>query len=133
MKKKFIALRDYITNTWADNDKHPPNIQLDAFIQQAYNEYGLDRNEYPFEASSVHSRIHRGRLEVTQTGQVSPALQVEPRIVMFIKLLTECNNEMTRDEIISFANSYIEGSAVEQQIIKRKLTFHQGWMDYVTQ
>ena len=123
-------MKNYICATWADKTIRPC-MKLNAFIDQTYIKYGLDRTEFPFQATSVHTRMKRNRLHVLQTGQVSPAWQVEPRIVMFIKLSTECNQEMTREEIISFANSYIKGSEVEQEIIKWKLTHHVGWSDYV--
>jgi hypothetical protein len=42
-------------------------------------------------------------------------MKIEPRLVMLIELSTQCNNEMTREEIIDFANSYIKDTEVEKR------------------
>jgi hypothetical protein len=41
---------------------------------------------------------------------------------MLIELSTQCNNEMTREDIIT---------EVEQEIIKWKLAHHKGWQTFV--
>jgi hypothetical protein len=72
----------------------------------------------------IHSRMIRNRIEVHGTGQVSPMLAVEPRIVMPIKLSTNCNNTMNRKDIIRFAYSYIKDTRIEAEVIVWQVNHH---------
>jgi hypothetical protein len=75
-------------------------IQLVDYIKHVQSEYELDPIDYPVTKGMFRSRMIRKRIEVHGTGQVSPMLAAEPRIVTFIKLSTNCNNTMNREEII---------------------------------
>jgi hypothetical protein len=105
----------------------PTGILLADYIIQVQSEYKLDPIDYPVMTGMVHSRMTRDRIEVQGTGQVSLVLQVEPRIVMSIKLSTNCNNTMNKKEIIRFANSYIKDTQIEKDIIAWKVVHHSKW------
>jgi hypothetical protein len=125
--ESFTKMKNEIVCTWSDISKRPKRIILQAYIQQVQSQYGLDPIEFPVTDGMVHSRMRRNRLNVQGVGQVSPMLAVEPRIVMFIKLSTNCNNTMNRKEIIRFANSYIKDTAIEQEVIAWKVHHHPKW------
>ena len=71
--------------------------------------------------NTIYSRIERKRPHVTQTGQVSPAIELDQRLIQIIHEYYEMNLELSRTEIINFANSHLHGSKVEQQVITWKL------------
>ena len=52
---------------------------------------------------------------------------IEPRLVMFIKLSTNSNVEMTEVEILIFVNNYTAGSSLEQDVISWKLRNNIAW------
>ena len=93
--------------TWCYKNKRPKDIKLQDFIDQKVEESGLNKTAYKDTINMLHSCMRRDRLLVTGTGQISPALPLEPRLVLLIKLSTDCNNEMTKEKILDFANSYL--------------------------
>ena len=120
----FERTKNDIVGTWCDKTKRPKDIKLQDFIDQKVQESGLDKTPYKVTINMLHSRMRRDRLLVTGTGQISPALPLEPRLVLLIKLSTDCNNEMTKEEILDFANSYLEGSELEKDIVLWKVVHH---------
>jgi hypothetical protein len=62
-----------------------------------------------------------------QKGQSTTLDSNEPRLVLFIKLSSNCNQEMTQEEILNVVNSYIEGSILEQKVIDWKLRNNVDW------
>jgi hypothetical protein len=123
----FKKMKNEIFSTWSDKIKRPKCIELVDYIKQVQLEYGLDPTDYPVTTGMVHTRMTRKWIEVHGTGQVFPMLAVEPRIVMFIKLSTNCNNTMNRKEIIRFANLYIEDTQIEKDVIAWKVAHHSKW------
>ena len=133
-KRKFNAMKNDIVRTWVDKSKRP-HCTLKSFIEHKQREYGFDTSkpEHRVTVSMVKSRMKRNQVELDgQTGQRSPLYTIEPRLVMFLKLLSDCNQEMSEEEILSFVNTYISGSALEQKIIEWKVSNHPGWRnDYL--
>ena len=117
----FERTKNDIVGTWCDKTRRTKDIKLQDFIDQKVQESGLDKTPYKVTINMLHSRMRRDRLLVTGTGQISPALPLEPRLVLLIKLSTDCNNEMTKEEILDFANSYLEGSELEKDIVLWKV------------
>ena len=80
------------------------------------------KSDLKVSVNAIYSRIQREHPNVSQIGQISPAIVLDPRLIMLIHEYYECNIELSRTEIINFANSYLEGSKIEQQVItwKRK-------------
>jgi len=83
-QKLFIKMKNEIVSTWSDKKNRPTGILLADYIIQVQLEYELDPVDYPVTIGMVHSRMTRNRIEVQGTGQVSPVLQVEPRIVVLL-------------------------------------------------
>ena len=79
------------------------------------------KSDLQVHVNTIYSRIEQKRPHVTQTGQVSPAIALDPRSIKIIHEYYEMNLELSQSEIIDFANSHLHGSKVEQQIITWKL------------
>jgi len=123
-KRKFNDMKNDIVGTWVDKTKRPSNRTLKAFIEQKQKEFGFDtgKPDHNVTVSMVESRMKRNRIQIEgPTGQRSPLYSIEPRLVMFLKLASDCNQEMTEAEILDFVNTYISGSKLEQEIIDWKL------------
>jgi hypothetical protein len=118
-KQKLIDMKNDIALAWSQVKDLPPDQKpnLVDIIKQMQDEFGLDPSIYPVSTNCIYSRVDCKRLDVKQTGQVSPAMKIEPRLVLLIELSTQCYNEMTREDIIEFANLYIKGTEVEQEIL----------------
>jgi hypothetical protein len=77
-------MKNEICSTWSNKIERSKGIQLADYIKLVQLDYRLDHIKYPVLTGMVHSRMVRNQIEVHGTGQVSPMLAVEPRIVMFL-------------------------------------------------
>ena len=59
--------------------------------------------------------MKRKSLFSTGVGVTSPLAKLEPKLVMFIKLSLQCNQEMQKGEILDFVNAYIHGLELERE------------------
>ena len=136
MKRKFNDMKNDIVRTWVDKTKRPSNCTMKEFIERKKKHYGFDtgKREHQVTTSMIKSRMRRDQIENEgRGGQRSPLFSIEPRLVMFLKLASDCNQEMTEQEILCFVNTYIEGSKLEQEIIDWKIRNHADWRnDYIS-
>ena len=128
-EQQFMEMKNEIVLGWAITENRPANCTLDEWIKRNQVKYGFDtgKPEHSVTKAVVWSRMKRGKLKSKGTGRLAPLAAIEPRIVMFIKLSSKCNQEMTKDEIIEFVNSYIEGSDLEKDYIIWKIMNHTDW------
>ena len=116
-------MKDSIVLGWVDKAKRP-SMKLQEWILLKQQEYGFDQKDletnlekkvYSIKETFVHSRMKRKSLFSTGVGVTSPFAKLEPRLVMFIKLSSQCNQEMKKEEILDFVNAYIRGSELERE------------------
>jgi hypothetical protein len=126
--KNFAQMKNDIALSWVEIKILPKDdtkkISLKQLVTNKQQEYQLDADRYSVSTTCIYSRISRDCLEVKGTGLTSPVIDVEPLVVMFINLSTDCNNTLTKREIIEFTNLYIKGTQAEQDIIAWNLV-HQ--------
>ena len=117
--RKFAEMKNAITIGWADTNTRP-SCTMREWIDDNRKEYGFDTDKPEDQVSRecIFSRIQRKRLECGGTGQISPLAVIEPRIVMFIKFSSDCNQTMTKQEIVDSVNAYIEGSELEKDYVR---------------
>ena len=132
---KFEEMKNVIVQGWADVSKKP-EMTLPEWIHKNQILYGFSPEQltsaaeikmYSVKKSMVYSRIYRKRLVSRGQGQPPMLASIEPRIVMFIKMSSKCNQEMIREEVLEFVNAYIKGSKLEQNYIAWKTIHHKKW------
>ena len=74
-------MKNDITSAWSKVRDLPTNQKpnLIDIIRQKQDEFGLFPSIYPVSTNCIYSRFERKRLDVKQTGQVTPAMKIEPR------------------------------------------------------
>ena len=118
-------MKNDIALSWVENKllatDHTNKMSLKQLIANKQHEYQLDPDIYHVASTTIYSRISRDQLEVKATGMKSPMLDAEPLLVMLINLSTDCNDTMNKRQIIDYANSYVSGTPVEDDVIAWKL------------
>ena len=115
-----VQMKNKITDLYCETRQLPVEHRrkLVDIIKEQQAVFG---SNLPVHVNTIYSRIERKRPYVTQTDQVSPAIELDQRLIQIIHEYYEMNLELSRSEIIDFANSHLHGSKVEQQVITWKL------------
>ena len=113
-------MKNKITDLYCETRQLPVEQQrkIVDIIKEQQAVFGSD---LPVAVHTIYSHIERKRPHATQTGQVSPAIKLDQRLIQIIHEYYEMNLELLQSEIIDFTNSHLHGSKVKQQVITWKL------------
>ena len=115
-----VRMKNTITDMYLKNQQLPAK-QKKTLVDIITEQQAVFKSDLPVHVNTIYSRVERNRTHVTQTGQTSPAIALDARLIQIIHEYYEMNLELARTEIIAFANSHLRGSKLEQHIITWKL------------
>ena len=98
---------------------------LDSIILDFSKHAKIDNcwNDVPYiSKDTIRSRVKRGLglKNVTNNGPDSPLVQLEPVLIKFIKAFNEIRLPLTRSAGLNLARKLIEGTELEERMIKFK-------------
>lgn len=96
------------------NHKRLPVGMYKSIHDSVIAENGLSDDQFSVSRSTIDDRIRHSRLEAP--GQVSVAAAIEPIIATYAKQRQEAGQPMKPSEVLTFANSIIQGSELEKSI-----------------
>ena len=124
-KRKEELLND-IATSWHQSCKSVMNKRnaLDTLIQAKKEEHGL--LELVIEKGCIRQRVKRNRLICSNhSGTTSPMAPIEEHIVALLSQMAKMRQPLNVSEGLSLANSLIEGTQWEEQLISFKES--RGW------
>ena len=109
---------DAITRRYIDAKKDNKKVSIRTIVHGCEDEYNLDRGQ--IKTNSIMRRCQRMRIRNPNLPGIScsPLHDVEQTIVEFALQRSLVNRPFNKSELISFANSLIEGSSVQVKLIK---------------
>ena len=101
-----VQMKNTITDMHLKNQQLP--VEQKKKLVDIITEQQADfKSDLPVHVNTIYSRVEQNCTHVTQTSQVSPAIGLDARLIKIIHEYYEMNLELTRTEIIAFANSHL--------------------------
>ena len=98
-----------------------PAEQRRKLINIIKEQQAVFKSDIPVHVNTIYSCIEQNLPHLTQTGQVSPAIALDPGLIKIIHEHCALKLKLRQTEIIDFAKSHLHGSNVEKQIVTWKL------------
>ena len=90
-----VRMKNTITDMYLKNQQLPAE-QKNKLVDIITEQQAVFKSDLPVHVNIIYSRIEQNRQHVTQTGQVSPAIGLDPHLIEIIHAYYEMNLELTR-------------------------------------